>query len=265
MVSRPDGTARLKLFDTHAHLDFPQFNEDRDRVLRTLEEGKVAVLNVGADLSSSAASLDLARRYPFVFAACGVHPHDAKTFTSEVEAQLEFLLRNGAVAVGECGLDFYRDLSPREAQVAAFRSQLRLAKRLDLPVVLHERAAWETFLAVLREERPPRGVVHAFGGDVRRAQEALALGLHVGIGGPLTYARNERLREAVGKLPMDRVLVETDSPYLPPEPFRGQRNDPRRVALVVQRLASIMSRPAAEIAEATWANACRLFGVEARF
>lgn len=255
----------MRLFDTHAHLDFPQFNEDRDRVLRTLGKGEVAVLNVGVDLSSSTASLDLARRYPFVFPACGVHPHDARTFTPEVEARLESLLRSGAVAVGECGLDFYRDLSPREAQVAAFRSQLRLAKRLHLPIILHERAAWETFLAVLREERPPSGVIHAFGGDEGRAREALALGLHVGIGGPLTYARNERLREAVGKLPLDRVLVETDSPYLPPEPFRGKRNDPGKVRLVVERLAAVRGMPVAEVAEATWANACRLFSVLPRF
>lgn len=255
----------MKIWDTHAHLDFPQFAADRDTVLRFLREMKVAVLNVGTDLRSSEASLDLGRRYPFVFAACGVHPHDARTFTPEVEAWLESLLRSGAVAVGECGLDFYRDLSAREVQVAAFRSQLRLAKRLDLPVILHERAAWETFLAVLREERPPPGVIHAFGGDEGRAREALALGLHVGIGGPLTYARNERLREAVGKLPLDRVLVETDSPYLPPEPFRGKRNDPGKVRLVVERLAAVRGIPVAEVAEAIWANACRLFSVLPRF
>jgi TatD DNase family protein len=255
----------MSLFDTHAHLDFPQFSQDREEVLASLRAHAVAVINVGADLASSEASLNLARAYPFVFPSCGVHPHDAKTFSPEAERRLEDLLRSGAVAVGECGLDFYRDLSPREVQVRAFRTQLRLARKLDLPVILHERAAWDVFVAVLREEGPLRGVVHAFSGDERRAQEVLALGLHLGIGGPLTYPKNERLRQAVAKLPLHRILVETDSPYLPPEPARGKRNDPRNVALVLERLASILSRPVGELAEVTWENACRLFGVTPRF
>ncbi len=255
----------MRLFDTHAHLDFPQFDRDREEVLESLRAQEVAAINVGADLASSEASLALARAHPFVFASCGVHPHDARTFSPEAERKLTELLRSGAVAVGECGLDFYRNLSPRDVQVRVFQAQLRLAKALDLPVILHERAAWEVFFAVLREEGPLRGVVHAFSGDGRRAQEVVALGLHVGIGGPLTYAKNDRLRQAVAGVPLDRILVETDSPYLPPEPFRGRRNDPRNAALVVRRLASILARPEAELAEATWDNARRLFGVEPRF
>lgn len=255
----------MRLFDTHAHLDFPQFARDREAVLASLRVQGVAVINVGADLASSEASLKLARSYPFVFASCGVHPHDAKTFTVEAERRLEGLLRSGAVAVGECGLDFYRDLSPRDAQVWAFRAQLQLAKKLDLPVILHERAAWETFLPVLREERPLRGVVHAFGGDAARAQEIVALGLHVGVGGPLTYPKNDRLRTAVARIPLERVLVETDAPYLPPEPFRGERNDPSKVSLVAQKLALVLHRPLEEVADATWHSACHLFSIEPRF
>lgn len=255
----------MRLFDTHAHLDFPQFKDDRDLVLRALREENVAVLNVGADLRSSRGSLELSRNHPFVFAACGIHPHDAKALTPSAEAELEKLLRQGAVAVGECGLDFYRDLSPRDVQVRAFRSQLRLAKRLDLPVILHERAAWDTFLQILRDEGPVRGVVHAFSGDAARAQESGALGLHLGIGGPLTYPKNDALRQAVATVPLDRILLETDSPYLPPVPFRGQRNDPGKVRLVAERLAALRGMPVAELAEATWNNACRLFSVAPRF
>ncbi len=255
----------MRLFDTHAHMDFPQFDGDRVELIRTLGESRVAVLNVGADLRSSEASLGLARSYPFVFASCGVHPHDAKTFTPTAEARLEELLRRGAVAVGECGLDFYRDLSPRDDQVRAFRAQLRLARRLELPVILHERSAWETFIAVVREERPPRGVVHAFAGDADRAREIVALGLHLGIGGPLTYRRNESLRRAMPTLPLDRILLETDSPYLPPVPFRGQRNDPAKVRFVAERLAALRGTSVTELAEATWENACRLFSVKPRF
>ncbi len=253
------------LLDTHAHLDFPQFGEDRAAVLQRLREEKVAVVNVGADLRSSAASLELARRYPFVFAACGVHPHDAKAFSPDAERELEGLLRSGAVAVGECGLDFYRDLSPRDLQVRAFRLQLRIARRLGPPVILHERAAWETFIQVVREEGPFRGVVHAFSGDEARAREIVALGLHVGFGGPLTYPKNDALRQAVRTVPLDRILLETDSPYLPPEPFRGERNEPGKVRLVAERLAALRGMPVAELAGATWANACRLFSVEPRF
>jgi len=255
----------VRLFDTHAHLDFPHFRADRDEVLRSLREERVAILNVGTDLRSSEASLDLARQHAFVFATCGVHPHGAGEFTTEVETQLDTLLRNGAVAVGECGLDFYRDLSPRDLQVAAFRAQLRLARRRDLPVILHERAAWETFLSVLREERPPRGVVHAFSGNAARARAIVALGLHLGIGGPLTYPKNDALRQAVRAVPLDRILVETDSPYLPPEPYRGKRNDPGKVRLVVARLAALRGMPVAEAADATWASACQLFAVSPRF
>lgn len=255
----------MKLFDTHAHLDFSQFDGDRAGILAALREQRVAVLNVGADICSSEASLDLAQRHPFVFAACGIHPHDANTFTPGAEAQLAELLRRGAVAVGECGLDFYRDLSPRDAQMQAFRAQLRLAKKVGLPVVLHERAAWNAFLQALREERPPRGVVHAFSGDSARAEEIVALGLHLGVGGPLTYPKNDALRLAVPTLPLDRILLETDSPYLPPVPFRGQRNDPGKTRLVAERLAALRGMAVAELAETTWENACRLFSVEPRF
>ncbi|MCR4391826.1 MAG: TatD family hydrolase [Candidatus Acetothermia bacterium] len=251
----------MRLFDTHAHLDFSQFGEDRDQVLRTLRQESVAVLNVGTDLRSSAASLDLARKHSFVFASCGVHPHDAKTFGAETERRLEGLLRAGAVAVGECGLDFYRDLSPRDVQVRAFRSQLRLARKLDLPVILHQRAAWDAFREVLSEEGPVRGVVHAFSGDEAMAVQVVRLGLYIGIGGPLTYAKNEGLRRAMARVPLDRVLLETDAPYLPPEPLRGQRNDPLKVRLVAVRLAELHRQPLEVIAAVTWANACDLFAV----
>lgn len=253
------------LFDTHAHLDFPQFDRDRGEILAALRAQRVAVLNVGVDLRSSEASLALARDHGHVFAACGVHPHDAQSFTPEAEERLGELLRSGAVAVGECGLDFYRDLSPREVQVSAFRAQLRLAARLELPVILHQRAAWDAFLQVLREEGPVRGVVHAFSGDERQACQAVGLGLYLGIGGPLTYPTNDRLRRAVAVVPADRLLIETDAPYLPPEPFRGQRNDPAKVSLVAHQLAAIQRRSGAEVAYATWENACRLFSVQPQF
>ncbi|MFO8034157.1 MAG: TatD family hydrolase [Candidatus Bipolaricaulota bacterium] len=248
----------MRLIDSHAHLDFPQYKEDRAALLDEMSAQRVAVVNVGADLASSRNSVELARAHPHVLAACGVHPHDAKDYVPGVEAELEELLRGEAVAVGECGLDFYRDLSPREAQGRAFRAQLRLARRLDLPVILHERDAWAEFLEVLKEEGPVRGVVHAFSGDTATARQVLELGLYIGIGGPLTYPKNTRLREAVGAIPLDRLLVETDAPFLPPQPFRGKRNDPLKVRLVVAELAQLRRMSPEELAEITWDNACRL-------
>ncbi|MGQ9699929.1 MAG: TatD family hydrolase [Candidatus Bipolaricaulaceae bacterium] len=251
----------LRLFDTHVHLDFPQFQGDRSLLLSRMRERGVGAINVGVDLGSSEASLRLARENPHIFGACGIHPHDARTFTPEVEAQLRELVKREAVAVGECGLDFYRNLSPKEDQIRAFRAQLRMAKELDLPVILHERAAWSEFIAILREEGPVKGVVHAFSGDFSRAQEALRLGLYLGIGGPVTYPKNEALRQALAKVPLSRVLLETDSPYLPPQNFRGQRNDPLKVRYVAEALARLLGRPLEDVAETTFSNACKFFGV----
>ena len=253
------------LFDTHAHLDFSQFDRDREELIAELRVQRVAVVNVGLDLATSRASLELAERHPHVFAACGFHPHEAKAFSPQAPEALECLLRQGAAAVGEIGLDYYRNLSPREAQLSAFRAQIRLAKKLDLPVILHYREAGEDFFRVLAEEGPVRGVWHAFSGDAILAQRALDLGLHLGIGGPLTYRKNEHLREAVRTVPLNRLLIETDAPFLPPEPFRGKRNDPLKVRLVALRLAELLGLPLEELAEITFENACRLFGVRPEF
>jgi TatD DNase family protein len=252
----------MKIFDTHAHLDFPQFQSDRSLILSAMREQGIFAINVGVDLPSSEASLRLSAENPHIFPACGIHPHEAKTASEEVLGRLGELLREGAVAVGECGLDFYRNLSPKEDQVRAFRAQLRLAKSLDLPVILHERAAWPEFIAILREESPLRGVVHAFSGDLSKAQEALGLGFFLGIGGPLTYPKNEGLRQALRKIPKSRVLLETDCPYLPPQNFRGQRNDPLKLKYVAQTLATLWGMTVEEVAEITFQNACKLFRVQ---
>ncbi len=253
------------LFDTHAHLDFSQFDRDREELIAELRVQRVAVVNAGLNLSTSRASLELAERHPHVFAACGFHPHEAKAFSPQAQQALEELLRQGAVAVGEIGLDYYRNLSPREAQLSAFRAQLRLARRLDLPVILHYREAGEDFFRVLAEEGPVRGVWHAFSGDAALARRALALGLHLGIGGPITYRKNEAARQAIKEVPLDRLLIETDAPFLPPEPFRGKRNDPLKVRLVALRLAEVLGLSPEELTEITFENACRLFGVRPEF
>ncbi len=253
----------MRLFDSHAHLDFPQFDPDRESVIRKLVEKGVYVVNVGVDLESSRASLELARKHRHIFAACGVHPHEAKHFTEEVLRELAGLLDREAVAVGECGLDYYRDLSPREDQKWAFRAQLELAKEKDLPVIVHLRGdAREDLLEILREVNPGKGVIHAFSAAHGSPREFLDLCFHIGIGGPITYKKNVALRAYLREIPLDRLLVETDSPYLPPEPFRGKRNDPGKVRLVVEKIAEVLRISPNEVAERTFKNACHLFGVE---
>ncbi len=252
----------MKLFDSHAHLDFPQFNADRGELLHDLFRAGVKVVNVGIDLATSHASLKLAAEWPNIYAACGVHPHNASQFGAEEEKKLRRLLGQGAVAVGECGLDYYRNLSPREDQRRAFRAQLELARELGIPVIVHLRGdAREELLEILREVNPGRGVIHAFSAAHGDPGDFLDLGFHIGIGGPVTYKRNAALRALLREIPLERILVETDSPYLPPEPFRGRRNDPSKVRLVVLKIAEVLRRSPEEIAEITYANACRLFDV----
>ncbi|NOX45115.1 MAG: TatD family hydrolase [Caldiserica bacterium] len=254
----------MRLFDTHAHLDFPQFDPDRDRLIEELVRQGVHVVNVGVDLETSRASLELARAHPHIHAACGVHPHDARDFTDMTLKELAALLARGAVAVGECGLDYYRDLSPREDQRRAFRAQLELARERGIPVIVHLRGgARDELLETLREVNPGRGVIHAFSPAHGSPRDFLDLGFHIGIGGPVTYRKNAALRALLREIPLERLLVETDSPYLPPEPHRGKRNDPAKVRLVVERIAEVLRLPPRDIAELTFRNARALFRIDA--
>jgi TatD DNase family protein len=252
------------LIDSHAHLDAPRLAAEEAAVLaRAREAGVVAVVNAGADLPSSRAGIGLARREAMVFAAVGVHPHDADTVTEADWAELERLAADErVVAIGESGLDFFRDLSPRDVQRDVFARHLALADRLGLPVVIHCRDAYAEFLEVVRAERRPpvRGVLHCFQGDTATARAALDLGLRIGIGGSLTFPREEALRETVAALPLDGLLVETDAPYLTPRPKRG-KNEPAYVRFVAERLAEVLGVPFEQVAEVTTANARGLFGL----
>jgi TatD DNase family protein len=256
--------AMAELIDSHAHLDARRLATEEAAVLaRAREAGVVAVVNAGADLPSSRAGVALARREPMIFAAVGVHPHDADTVTEADWAELERLAADDrVVAIGESGLDFFRDLSPRDVQRDVFARHLALADRLDLPVIIHCRDAYAEFLDVVRSERrlPVCGVLHCFQGDAATAQAALDLGLRIGIGGSLTFPREEALREAVAGLPLDGLLIETDAPYLTPRPKRG-KNEPAYVRFVAERLAEVLGASFERVAEATTANAQALFGL----
>lgn len=249
--------------DSHAHIQMRQFDRDRDAVIEAAVAAGVARMLVpGVELESSEAAVALAARYPGrVFAAVGTHPHDATTLTPErLDAQRALARMPGVVAIGEIGLDYYRDLSPREAQREAIVAQMGLARELDLPIILHNRDSHEDLVAVLLSDGAGlRGVFHCFIGDKAMARDALDLGFYLSFAGPLTYPANETLREVAAWAPLDRILIETDCPYLTPPPFRGKRNEPRHVALVAERLAEVRGTSAREIGDMTAGNAAALF------
>ncbi|WP_376792169.1 TatD family hydrolase [Thermoflexus sp.] len=253
------------LIDTHCHLDDPAFDGDREEVLaRAREAGVEALVIPSVTLERIPAALALAERHPELYIAVGIHPHAASTFSPGAMAQLRRWAQHPrVVAIGEIGLDFYRDLSPREIQREAFRAQLELAGELGLPVIIHQRQAQEAMMEELERwvaARPSgRGVLHAFSGDPSLARTAVAWGFVLGIGGPITYPRAETLREAVRAVELSALVLETDAPYLPPQPHRGQRNEPAYLGYVVEALARILNAPVEQIAAQTTQNARRLF------
>ncbi|MCR4407461.1 MAG: TatD family hydrolase [Anaerolineae bacterium] len=263
----------MALIDTHTHLDFPQFDHDREEVIaRSLAAGVEIIVNVGADLASSRASVALAEQYPAIYAAVGVHPHDAKAVSERELGKLrELATHPKVVAIGEIGLDFYRDLSPREVQRQVFRQQLALAAEIGKPVIIHDREAHGEVGDILRgwiRDLPAHsplarhpGTLHCFSGDLEMAKEMVELGFFIGVDGPLTYLNARRLPEIVRALPLECLLIETDAPYLPPHPYRGQRNEPAHVRLVAEAIAHVKTIPLDEVARTTTNNARVLFGL----
>jgi TatD DNase family protein len=250
------------MIDSHAHLTFKQYRTDLDDVLkRAREAGVRAIITVGCDLASSEAGVRLSRLHSDVYAVVGVHPHDAKTVDAAVLDRLETLAGDPrVVAIGEMGLDYYRDLSPRHVQEKAFRDQIALANKKGLPVVVHDRDAHAKVMQILKEERVSRGVLHCFSGDMGIAKQGLDLGLFLSFAGPITY-NGTKAAEVISKMPADRLLVETDCPYLAPVPFRGKRNEPGYVRYTVERLAVILGKPVDEIDNLTEENTRALFGL----
>ncbi len=253
----------MALIDTHAHLDFPKFKGDLDQALhRARQAGVEAVVNAGADERSSRRSVELSKKYPQVSASVGIHPHSAAEASKNWVEMLEKLAREDTVlAIGEMGLDYYRNLSPREDQDKVFREQLRLACRVQKPVIIHSRDAHEETLQVLKEETLPEegGVMHCFSGDRRLAEAFLDLGFYISLAGPLTYPKSHALRDLLHYIPENRLLFETDAPYLSPQAYRGKRNEPAYVKLVYERAAVALNRDLEELAEQVYVNAVRLF------
>jgi TatD DNase family protein len=253
------------LVDTHAHLHDAAFDGDRAAVLaRARAAGVGAFLTIGTDVPTSEAAVALAAAEPDVYAAVGIHPHDAATADAAALERIAELARAPkVVAIGELGLDYYRDLSPRDAQRTALVAQLRLARRAGKPVLLHCREAHADLLDLCCSEDVAAGggILHCFSGDLAVARRGLDLGLLISIAGPVTYPSARRLADVVRGLPLDRLVVETDCPYLPPQPWRGQRNEPAYLPVTAARVAELLGRPAATVARQTTANARELLGV----
>ena len=258
------------LIDSHCHIDGHEYDTDRDDVIaRARDAGVRAMLNVGTGDPHSRAferAVELAEQHREVYAAVGVHPHDAKLFDEGAEQRLTELARQSSrvVAWGEIGLDYHYDHSPRDVQRDVFRRQLRIARQLHLPVIIHSREADEDTVNILHEEMAGydrAGVLHCFGGSLQMAQSAIELGFFISFAGNLTFKKAEDLREIARTLPLDRLLVETDCPYLTPVPFRGKRNEPARVVETAKCLAGLHGVAPEEIGRITTENFAHLFGV----
>jgi len=256
----------LLFTDSHAHLDDRKFDGDRHEMLmRAREKGVSCIINVGYDILSSQRSLSLADKYDFIYAGVGIHPHDAEEEGHKGLENLWKLVKGSkVVAVGEMGLDYYRDLSPREIQQDMFRQQISIAREVGKPIIVHDRDAHGDVMKILREENAAvaGGVLHCFSGSLEMARECLKMGFYISIAGPVTFNNAGKLREIAVEVPLDRLLIETDAPYLTPEPHRGKRNESAYVVHVGERIAELRGIPVCELAEATSKNARNLFGIK---
>lgn len=252
------------IFDTHAHYDDAQFDADREALLSAMPENGVGlILDPGCDLESSRAAIALAEQYPHIYAAVGYHPENCAPYT---DADLDILRRLAqhpkVVAIGEIGLDYYWEQNPpKEFQQAVFRAQLALARELDLPVIVHDRDAHADCLAIVKEFPEVRGVFHCYSGSVEMARELWKLGWYLGLDGPVTYKNARRTVEVAAEVPLERLLLETDSPYMAPVSKRGTRNDSRNIVHIAEKIAEIRNMTADAIIRVSAENGRRLFGI----
>ena len=255
------------MIDTHAHLEMPEFSRDREVVIQKAHDNGIStIISVGIETQSSREAIRLAEKFHFVYATVGFHPHNVKDIDSSTYAILRDLAQHEKVcALGEIGLDFYRNLSPRDVQIKRFRELIGLAREVKLPVVVHDRNAHSETIAILREEKAFEvgGVIHCFSGDNAMASECLDVGFHISIPGTVTFSNASALQRIVKSLPLERILVETDAPFLTPVPFRGKRNEPSYVKYVAEKIAEIKKLDFEDVAAVTSENARTLFQLSA--
>ncbi|QIB27787.1 TatD family hydrolase [Caloranaerobacter azorensis] len=253
------------LIDSHAHLDDKRFDKDRDKIIKNLKDNDVSiVINPGADLASSIKAVALAEEYENIYAAVGIHPHDAKTMDEDtIEVLKSLLKKDKVIAVGEIGLDYHYDFSPRDVQKKWFREQIKLAKEFNLPIIVHDREAHKDVYDILREEQDGtlRGVLHCFSGSVEMAKEYIKMGFYISFAGPITFKNAKTSKEVAKAIDINRILIETDSPYLTPHPHRGKRNEPLYVRYVAAMIAELKGMTIEEVARITAENTKKLFNI----
>jgi TatD DNase family protein len=248
-------------FESHAHLDDKRFREDREELLGLLPScGIDYVVNVGCDVKSSKQSIRLAERYDYIFASVGIHPHELYDMSSQTIEELRRLSQHKkVVAIGEIGLDYYYDTHPRELQQFWFRQQLRLAESVNKPVIIHSRDASQETFDIMSASNVRKGVIHCYSGSAPMAVEYTKMGFYIGIGGVVTFPNAKKMVEVVDAVPLEKILIETDSPYLAPAPNRGKRNDPRNLEYIVSKIAEIKNISPENVANITSKNAQNLF------
>lgn len=254
------------LIDTHAHLDHWDFDKDREQVIkRAREAGLVAIINIGYDYRTIKSTLELAKNHDFIFAVIGWHPNDAHKMEEQHYAWIkEHALGNPkVVGIGEIGLDYYRDRSAKEKQQEVFRRQIQLAKSVKLPIIIHNRDAHKDVLDILREEEASEvgGIMHSFSGSLEVAQEVIKLGFDISFSGPITFKNAKMPKHVADNIPLENILIETDCPYLTPEPFRGKRNEPAYVSYIAEEIARLRGLDVAEVMSITTNNALRRLGL----
>lgn len=255
------------IFDSHAHYDDPRFDEDRDELLLSLKDSGIrAVMNVGNTTHANVAGIELAKQYPFLYCSIGIHPDQAAEIAAQnsreyLDVMAQQLSYEKAMALGEIGLDyFYDDASPRDVQRQIFEQQLALAKDLNVPVIIHNRDAYQDTLDLLKKYRP-QGIMHCFSGSAEYAKEILRLGMYIGFTGVITFKNARRAVEAAAEVPLDRLLIETDCPYMAPEPFRGKRCNSSMLDRMAEKLAEIKGVSPQQIADHTCENACTVYRI----
>lgn len=250
----------MNIFDSHAHYDDKKFEDDLDKVIEMIQENGVTnVINVGCDIKSSIASIELAKKYGMFYASVGVHPHEAANITSDYIDQLRLLLaKPKVVALGEIGLDYHYDFSPRYEQKTVFEQQLELAIELNKPVIIHAREATSDTMNLL-EKYKPAGVVHCFTGSVQTAEQTLKLGMYIGITGVVTFSNARKIRDVISITPLDRLLLETDCPYMAPVPYRGQRSTSDMIIKTAQAIADIKCVDVKHVISSARENTIKLF------
>ncbi|MBS4216638.1 TatD family hydrolase [Neobacillus rhizophilus] len=253
------------LFDTHAHLNAEQFNEDLEEVIaRAKEAGVTNMVVVGFDRPTITRAMELAESYEFIYACVGWHPVDAIDMTEEDLKWIEELAAHPkVVAIGEMGLDYHWDKSPKDIQKEVFRKQIRLAKKVKLPIVIHNREATQDIVEILKEEGAAEvgGIMHCFSGSAETAKECVNMNFYISLGGPVTFKNAKKPKEVAAEIPLGKLLIETDCPYLAPHPYRGKRNEPSYVKLVAEQIAEIKGLTYEEVAEATTQNAKKCFAI----